>query len=88
MHLACRCQKGALDPLDLSLLMVVSHHGLLGTKLESTVRAICALTVEPSLQPLAIFQICKIIENIIGNSHIYSSGLSKFSLVISKCVAF
>jgi hypothetical protein len=75
--------------LELVLQVVVNYPMcVLGTKLESTVRAICALTVEPSLQHLAIFQICKIIENIIGNSHIYSSRLSKFSLVISKCVAF
>jgi hypothetical protein len=45
------------------------------------------LTVEPSLQALVIFKICKFIENGIGNSYIHTSRLGKFPLIISKCGA-
>ena len=45
------------------------------------------LTVDPSSQTLAIFQICKFIENGIGNSHIYTSRFAKFPLIISTCGA-
>jgi hypothetical protein len=51
------CQKRASDPLELELQMVVSHHGVLGTKPGSPTRAKELLAV--AIPPAQIFITCQ-----------------------------